>query len=672
MPVGLAPRGQRDGLRTQPYGRQFSYAPTRRGYSADGANDCIFINRHSSTMWGQQLAKPRVHELAAQLGLDAQVVLARLKEMGEYVKSPSSTVEPPVARKVIASFGATEPERQRRPSPVRRRPYVPRPSAPSAPNPRPASEPDAAAVLAADPAAPSSRQYGWYSNPVSVPTQPDLLRAISRAGTRFSAFADHRVALSRLGSQFVYVAPAKNSVLGGSTVALVRFSGAIESAFGLTREAMVLYTPYPDLQLRTYEAAFEELKGLKGNVTPDVLFIWSKDHRASLKLDDWSAPGRLAIPFAFDDEDPLGLISLLREHLHTRDLFNETTPVSGTTFFGRKTLLQSLREDVLAQNVAGIFGLRKAGKTSVLYELRERLHTDKVVSVLIDLEAYPSPPEDPVDDILEDLRRRLLQELRRQKLSVSKLGSLPENPSIQQLKNALQTLVRKLDQDGYRLLIMLDEIEYLTPSDVDVAEGPMPRIAQLLAALRSVVQESSNFTFLLSGLTSAILESGRLYGRPNPLFSWAKARYVGPLEEPEADRLATNLGARMGIAIDPGALKALYEASGGHAYLYRNLASTVVASLPMNEMQRRISRAVVLGQYENWAVAVRGNVNEMIDHVARYYPTEGVVLELMRESPGELAVLARDEPQATRRLRDLGVLKAVNGIDELSVLLDLA
>ncbi|MCS5732869.1 ATP-binding protein [Herbiconiux daphne] len=435
---------------------------------------------------------------------------------------------------------------------------------------------------------------------------------------------------------------------------------------------MVLYTPYPDLQLRTYEGAFEELRALKGNVTPDVIFVWSKDRRAPLKLDDWSSPGRLAIPFVFDEENELGLVALLREHLHVRDLFNETTPVSGTTFFGRKTLLQSLRDDVLNQSVSGIFGLRKAGKTSILYELREKLEADNVVSVLIDLEAYPSPPDDPVDDICEDLRRRLMEELRRRGLGVSKLAALPEYPTILQLRNALQALVRKLEQDGYRLLLMLDEIEYLTPAEVDIAEGPMPRISQFLAALRSLVQESPNFTFLLSGLTSAILESGRLYGRPNPLFSWAKLRYVGPLEKPEADRLATYLGARMGIAIDPGALITLYQASGGHAYLYRNLASTVVASLPMEDMQRRITRSAVLRQYDGWATAVRGHVNEMIDHVGRYYPTEGLVLELMRENPKELQDLARDEPQAARRLRNLGVLHTVDGKDELSVLLDLA
>lgn len=369
----------------------------------------------------------------------------------------------------------------------------------------------------------------------------------------------------------------------------------------------------------------------------------------------------------------MALVGLLRQHLHVRDLFNETTPVSGTRFFGRKTLLQSLREDVLSQSVAGIFGLRKAGKTSVLYQLREDLRADNVISVLIDLETYPSPPDDPVDDIIEELRRRILGELRERSISPGKMGSLRERPSILEFKDALQGLVRKLERDDHRIVLMLDEIEYLTPASmVEAAEAPMPRISQFLAALRSVVQETNGFTFLLAGLTSALLESGRLYGRPNPLFSWAKSRYVGPLEQVEADRLATNLGARMGIAIDPGALAALYEASGGHAYLYRNLASTVITSLSMEQMQRRMTRADVLLQYESWAVAVRGNVNEMIDHVGRYYPVEGIVLDLIRESPKEITSLVKDEPEAARRLRNLGVIRTVGGVDELSVLLDLA
>ncbi len=44
--------------------------------------------------------KPRVHELAKELGTDSKSVLAKLKDMGEFVKSASSTVEAPVARRL--------------------------------------------------------------------------------------------------------------------------------------------------------------------------------------------------------------------------------------------------------------------------------------------------------------------------------------------------------------------------------------------------------------------------------------------------------------------------------------------------------------------------------------------------------------------------------------------
>ncbi|GAA0959853.1 translation initiation factor IF-2 [Frigoribacterium faeni] len=56
------------------------------------------------------MAKPRVHEIASELGIDSKTALEKLKEMGEFVKGPSSSVEPPVARKLRQAFaGAAKP-----------------------------------------------------------------------------------------------------------------------------------------------------------------------------------------------------------------------------------------------------------------------------------------------------------------------------------------------------------------------------------------------------------------------------------------------------------------------------------------------------------------------------------------------------------------------------------
>ncbi|WP_235022647.1 translation initiation factor IF-2 N-terminal domain-containing protein, partial [Amycolatopsis alkalitolerans] len=50
--------------------------------------------------------KARVHELAKELGVTSKEVLAKLKEQGEFVKSASSTVEAPVARRLRDAFAA--------------------------------------------------------------------------------------------------------------------------------------------------------------------------------------------------------------------------------------------------------------------------------------------------------------------------------------------------------------------------------------------------------------------------------------------------------------------------------------------------------------------------------------------------------------------------------------
>ncbi|WP_145940905.1 translation initiation factor IF-2 [Corynebacterium glyciniphilum] len=50
--------------------------------------------------------KLRVHELAKQLGTTSKELLATLKEQGEFVKSASSTVEPPVVKKMKNHYGA--------------------------------------------------------------------------------------------------------------------------------------------------------------------------------------------------------------------------------------------------------------------------------------------------------------------------------------------------------------------------------------------------------------------------------------------------------------------------------------------------------------------------------------------------------------------------------------
>ncbi len=97
-------------------------------------------------------AKPRVHEIAAELGIDSKRALEKLKDIGEFVKGPSSTVEPPVARKLRAAFaeeGVVPVAKEEPKKPAAKpaaKPSAPKPAAPA--EDQPAAETTAPATPA--------------------------------------------------------------------------------------------------------------------------------------------------------------------------------------------------------------------------------------------------------------------------------------------------------------------------------------------------------------------------------------------------------------------------------------------------------------------------------------------------------------------------------------------
>ncbi len=55
-------------------------------------------------------ALPRVYDIAKELGIDTKDALAKLEQLGEYVKSGSSTITPPVAKKLREAFPDAKPK----------------------------------------------------------------------------------------------------------------------------------------------------------------------------------------------------------------------------------------------------------------------------------------------------------------------------------------------------------------------------------------------------------------------------------------------------------------------------------------------------------------------------------------------------------------------------------
>ena len=106
------------------------------------------------------MAKLRVHELAKELGITSKELMGHLKEAGEFVKSSSSSLEPPVVRQMREKFAAALKTKKAdaKPAPKAPKPGAakPAPKKPAAPK-APAEQAPAPAPQAPTPKAPAPK-----------------------------------------------------------------------------------------------------------------------------------------------------------------------------------------------------------------------------------------------------------------------------------------------------------------------------------------------------------------------------------------------------------------------------------------------------------------------------------------------------------------------------------
>ncbi|WP_251150675.1 translation initiation factor IF-2 [Cellulosimicrobium sp. Marseille-Q4280] len=122
------------------------------------------------------MAKVRVYELAKELGVESKTIMTKLTELGEFVRSASSTIEPPVVRKLRDAFpaGGAAPSRPAaaRPAPAAAsKPAAPKPAPKAEPRPAPATEAPAAEAPATAPApqAPAAEAAAPAERPAPAP-----------------------------------------------------------------------------------------------------------------------------------------------------------------------------------------------------------------------------------------------------------------------------------------------------------------------------------------------------------------------------------------------------------------------------------------------------------------------------------------------------------------------
>ena len=124
------------------------------------------------------MAQPRVHEFAKEVGVPSKEVIAKLKDMGEFVKSSSSTLNPMVLKKLRAEFPAAAAKPAAKAAPAESaakpapKPAAAKPAAKPAVTAKPAAAKPAAKPAAAESAAPKPAAAKPAAKPAAAAPKP--------------------------------------------------------------------------------------------------------------------------------------------------------------------------------------------------------------------------------------------------------------------------------------------------------------------------------------------------------------------------------------------------------------------------------------------------------------------------------------------------------------------
>jgi cold shock CspA family protein len=408
--------------------------------------------------------------------------------------------------------------------------------------------------------------------------------------------------------------------------------------YGLNGNVLLYFYYGPQVTESIVCRAEETLKQLVENdpkIKPDLLFLVvpelkSLEHYLRALLEDPESHPTV-IPI---DEQKAGdilnnyeaihsyLEQLLSEWVFRRDLYKGNFPVSGRRFFGREREIQLLNQSINDGRPVGIFGLRKSGKTSLLYQLR-LIHKENLV-------AYIDPEASPIEDCTW-LCWKAVQEWgdrsRKQGLRLIRYQIQHNLPDFQEVlpKFAadLHTLMSALPAEA-RLILMIDEIEKVIPVQ---GEG-WAHSFEMFRFLRGMVQQSAGrFTVLVAGANPAICEMAQWGGEDNPMFQFFEEMFLPLLSESECTTMIVSLGKGMGIEWDEDALHRVYRLTGGHPYITRRVCSTLINRF--RERPLRVTVDMVKQAQPELIMRSLEIFEEIKQRLRRDYPEEWEVLEAL-------------------------------------------
>jgi serine/threonine-protein kinase len=374
------------------------------------------------------------------------------------------------------------------------------------------------------------------------------------------------------------------------------------------------------------------------------------------------------------------LTRLLQSRVYARDLYQLTGAITDSQrFFGRQTLINELEAALRLKGHVGLFGLRKMGKTSLLYRILEKLRAHPtILAAHVDTQRI---------DVIGRSSAYFLWSLGEALFDTNRSVQTTENlrlfgrhrmfadvpPSMRaDMSEYFWHDVRRVlaGQDRRRIVFLVDEIERMWPGKKPRDGGWGRAFVDVWRLLRGIEQENpGRISYFVTGTSPECLEATEAAGEENPLHRYIERRFLPNLDDMSRRELLTRIGDRIGVKWTDTAIRFVVQQVSGHPSLLRTVGSFVHRTLASRTGPVTVDENMVRDLFRGALPELNASFRQITEALHESYPDDFMLLDLLANGRvAEYKDLASIAPDALVHLEGYELVDTRKNLIELEAL----
>ncbi len=473
-----------------------------------------------------------------------------------------------------------------------------------------------------------------------------------------------------------YVTKAEIINIGASEYRyfLIKAPNNLANQFNIDLEIIVIFSSYPKFEPRTLDA-FEYVKRKLeiGRVENLCGVLISNDNDIDSKIQKYNnGENRIIVPFSYSElttkanSEDYFIRGKFQNYFYNRDLFAYNDALkTDLYFFGRDQLVLDIINKHLSGENSGLFGLRKTGKTSIIFDVKRKILQRKGVAVFVSCQ-NPSISEVSWYNALYYVVKCMYENIN---LDLDLDGEKELSPLYAEsdyLEGSATSIFEKEIENifkitKYSILLMFDEVEHITfkkASNKNWGEGL--ESVSFWKAIRSIYQSINhkNFSFCIVGTNPICIEYPLILHADNPIFKAVEPTFIQGFDRSQTREMVRTLGRFMGIRFEETIFQKLTDEYGGHPFLIRHVCSYI--------SQKNTNRPIRIGKtiYEKAKQEFNKQETEYFEMILGvlkdFYKEEYELLTCLAVKDYEtFHLFANEDPSYIKHLLGYGLIQKV-------------